>query len=64
MTTVHPSLYTDVPDRDDYRRAVAELEADGYEVHGLCTECQWGLVITGKYGTSCSAYGACEYAPG
>lgn len=56
-----------IPDRDDYRTAASGFEERGYTVHGLCPECQWGLIVENQergWRPVCSAYGQCELAPG
>ena len=46
--------------------AVKRWEKLGYEVHGLCGFCQYGLVVsTEKYaGYRCTNFGDCDLAPG
>lgn len=50
---------------EGYARAIARMQARGWEVLGLCPECHWGLMVKINGGrTRCTAYGQCELAPG
>lgn len=57
------------PDTADGIKAMKSWQDSGYEVLGICPECQWGFIVGSKNGEEflrhfCTAYGECELAPG
>ena len=57
------------PNTPDFIAAKESWEKAGYEVLGMCPECQWGFIVGSKDGKEflrayCTAYGQCERAPG